>query len=83
MGADCWGDLRMFSSTWNHMADITLSGSRQRSEPIQALMMHGTRTGESGNMRVYGAVATRSDYTREEVQRIFDWALAHHASRLI
>ncbi|MDC9085080.1 DUF4832 domain-containing protein [Escherichia coli] len=81
--ADCWGDLRMFSSTWNHMAD----DYPQRLEAAQRAYPGFNDAWKRApvNLEICGYMAQwqrDQHYTREEVQRIFDWALAHHASTL-
>ncbi|RJT23671.1 DUF4832 domain-containing protein [Buttiauxella izardii] len=81
--ADCWGDWRNFSTTWNHMAD----DYPQRLEAAQEKYSEFNDAWKRApvSLEICGYMPewkTEQHYSRDEVKRTFDWALENHASTI-
>ncbi|KFC81626.1 DUF4832 domain-containing protein [Buttiauxella agrestis] len=81
--ADCWGDWRNFSTTWNHMED----DYPQRLEAAQAAFSGFNDAWKKApvSLEICGYMPewkTEQHYSRDEVKRTFDWALENHASTI-
>ena len=81
--ADCFGDWRNFSTTWNHMED----DYPPRLEAAQATYYGFNDAWKRSHisLEICGYMKewqTIQHYTVEEVQRSFDWAEAQHASTI-
>jgi hypothetical protein len=81
--ADCWGDLRVFSNDWNHMADDYPQRLLAAQRSYSGLNDAWKRSPVSLEICSYMLDwKNLFHYTRAEVQGIFDWAVKHHASTL-
>lgn len=81
--ADCWGDLRVFSNDWNHMADDYPQRLLAAQKSYSGLNDAWKRSPVSLEICSYMLDwKNLFHYTRAEVQGIFDWAVKHHASTL-
>lgn len=81
--ADCLGDLRVFSASWNHMADDypqRLQAAQKSYSGFNDAWKHAPVSFEiCSYMQDW---KNTFHYTREEVQGIFDWAVKQHTSTI-
>ncbi len=81
--ADCWGDLRVFSDSWNHMADDYPQRLLAAQQSYSGFNDAWKRAPVSLEICSYMQDWKNTfHYTRAEVQGIFDWAVKQHASTI-
>lgn len=81
--ADCWGDLRVFSDTWNHMHDDYPQRLLAAQTSFSGFNDAWKKAPVSLEMCSYMPEWKKTyHYTRDEVQGIFDWAVKQHASTI-
>lgn len=81
--ADCWGDLRVFSDSWNHMQDDypqrLLAAQKSYSGFDDAWKRSPVSLEICSYMLDWKNIFK---YTPDEVQGIFNWAVTHHVSTI-
>lgn len=81
--ADCWGDLRVFSDSWSHMADDYPQRLLAAQQSYSGFNDAWKRAPVSLEICSYMQDWKNTfHYTRAEVQGIFDWAVKQHASTI-